>query len=268
MHLKAIPMASAKSDLKLRERAKDHLEQAKSLLGSPSETSARYAALELRLSIECLSYRLLEAYKSQASFDAVRKWQPDKMLKELVAVAGGVTSDLTITIDMGDGEPLVATEMRPDVKWIRSSWQLLGSYLHTPTIKQIIDNTEKSSSAISKKLQPIVEELERVLSSEVFDIVLEFGTAWPCSCGFMIHRSPAWLASNNITSCPDCGAEYEVHADNGEIKYRPIAADWRCELCGTGNQISMHKIKNKAKIACTECGADYELKEFFRMIRI
>ncbi|WP_156635508.1 hypothetical protein [Methylobacterium sp. Leaf123] len=260
-------MSKPKSDLKLRERAKEHLEQAKSLLASPTETNICYAALELRLCIECLAYRLLELYKPQSSFEAISKWQPDKMLKELVAVAGGVTSDLVIKIDFPGAETVEATEKRPDVKWVRSNWQALGSFLHTPTIHQMSKGRKKDSADAEARLQAIIEELDRIFSSEIFDIVLEFGTAWPCSCGFMINRSPHWLASNNRTSCSECGTEYEVYAADNEIRYRPIVIDWLCSECGTKNEIPIHKIKSNAECKCSFCGTNYKLKEQFRITK-
>ena len=68
-----------------RAEARQHLSAARSLLQGPGEAAARYACLELRMTIEAMTYELFQLYLKELPRSAMVHWQPGKVIRELLA---------------------------------------------------------------------------------------------------------------------------------------------------------------------------------------
>lgn len=104
-----------------RELAIQHLERCSRLIGEDNPETYRYACLELRMSIEAITYGLVAAYRPELSLSILRKWQPSKLMNELKNIDSYVENAPTISIQdptTGNWEALFEKEYRLSAKWL------------------------------------------------------------------------------------------------------------------------------------------------------
>jgi hypothetical protein len=82
-------------------------------------------------------------YLSEVPLRAVETWQPDKVLKELLAIDPKSASSYTLSMQRSASETEAAgswmqlgEDRRLPVDYLRKTYQALGSFLHVPTIRQ------------------------------------------------------------------------------------------------------------------------------------
>lgn len=83
--------------IQYRPQARQALERAKRQL---VEEQLRYAALELRLAMEALTYDRAQAYRKEPPLDAFAKGQPQKLMDALLEIDR--TAGSTYTLRMGE----------------------------------------------------------------------------------------------------------------------------------------------------------------------
>jgi hypothetical protein len=121
-----------------RQEADEALKRARIELSYNDDFRVKYAALELRIAIECLIYDKAETYDSE--IPAGRSaWQPGKLLLYLLKLDphAGSTITVSVEIEQGSGEfsPLGTHRVLSLVE-VKKFYDRLGSYLHNPTIER------------------------------------------------------------------------------------------------------------------------------------
>lgn len=249
-------------DLKLRERAQEHLRLALEHLSSGEDVRLRYAALELRMCIEAIVYNLLKLHRSEASLSLMGTWQPDKMLKELAETVRGITGRHDVEITIPEVGSVSFSEYRLDGPWVRRRYQKLGSLLHVPMLRQLENDSDSKPEKIQAQCEEIIQVLSSVLGSEGFDIKLDRLCGWPCGhdgCAYVIERDFDWFDTHRETTCPECGAVHIVEKGSDYIKNKIKTGDWLCTTCGTVNQTAIHKAVPGSIITCRFCEDSFEL---------
>ncbi len=105
--------------LPYRPRAREHLARAREDLARGDPYSTLAACLFLRMAIEALAYDLLEAYRAEVDFAAMRKWQPGKVIEELLEIDAGADRGVSLALHDADGtEILSGEERRLKADWI------------------------------------------------------------------------------------------------------------------------------------------------------
>src|SRR5262245_887190 len=91
----------------MRWSARECVDRAKTLLANGDEHSARYACLELRLTIEYLIYDQLQIYRDELPNDMVKKWQPRELIAAMLTVDphADVGGRLQVGPEVVPGEP-------------------------------------------------------------------------------------------------------------------------------------------------------------------
>jgi transcription elongation factor Elf1 len=239
-----------------------HLEKATALLGTGDDDDLIYACLELRKSLEAYSYDLLSRYLSEVPFRVVvRTWHADKIIKELLAIdpKAGSSSTLRIKRNATKTEPAgpwktLGEDRRLPVKYVRTSYQALGNFLHVPTIRQPIEidrleNARKKATEIRERLEKLTAAGRIVsnLSAEIF--------TFNCTeCEAPIARRKTFLAKGGPVECGNCGQGFDTEVQGeGCFFFIPLSFSWDCPRCQSLGQIVRSKAKDGLDVNCAHC---------------
>src|SRR5258705_488452 len=120
----------------LLQTSMNHVLTARQLLACEDEPHLRYAALELRMAIEQLFYKLLPSYREELPDDLLKQWQPKKLIDALIDCNPDVEQNFTLTFadELPDGKPgpamMVGRYKAVNRKLLRQYYHKLGSLLH------------------------------------------------------------------------------------------------------------------------------------------
>src|SRR5262245_33582340 len=124
------------SKTNFRNIARVRLEQAKAELASQDEQRVTYAALDLRMAIEGLTYDRAQAFREDIPPSEYGTWQPRKVMQLLLDI--DPLADQTVIFSVGV-EPLPGTRAQEmhclgtdrvfNLKSIREHYDALGSFL-------------------------------------------------------------------------------------------------------------------------------------------
>jgi hypothetical protein len=242
-----------------RIRAKEHFEKANSLLDSYDGASmARYAALELRLSIECVCYGLLYSFRNELSKSGFAKWQPKQVLNELLKIDERVTTAQKMSFqdpateewhDLGDWDH------RFTAVWAGKAHNALGNALHVPTINQLENGKPINTDVVVERCRKYLPEMKKVLESKSWHLHL-VGPRWKmnCDCGFEIHRRTEHITLGIEIICGECGRTYDVEeADDKYIRVQLRKLRWDCEHCGAQNGTLEIELAQNVMTECLNC---------------
>lgn len=190
-----------------------HIDRAKDLLNQDTETSLRYAALELRLSLEYIAYRQLQQYGDVFPSGVIGTWKPDQIVRLLASFdpISENEGELSFAIPPSNGGmptnwmSLGNTKAIPWRKF-RSYYQKLGSFLHAPAPKR----AGPERKPLSKDLfQDVVEAIENVMTASLIMAIQNVISAH-CECGTIIHIGEAEFIEGETLSCPNtkCNLPY------------------------------------------------------------
>lgn len=163
--------------INFRHIVKARLAQAKIELGSANDERLKYAALELRMAIEGITYDRAMAFKDEIPPSEFGTWQPKKLMQLLLDI--DPDADQTVTVSFSE-------EITPDVptkEWhtlgtdrvfnlnsIRAHYDALGSFVHLLSIKQIESAQTHGLQKLRRRCDVIVAEIEKVLASPIYNM--------------------------------------------------------------------------------------------------
>ena len=106
-----------------RTRARDAFDRAREHLTSGAPGRLRYAALELRLALEAVSYGTAQAYSEELPESAYEQWQPPKLVELLLEQDPGADQSVRVRIRPDGGGDLgwldLGTEQRMPLRVLR-----------------------------------------------------------------------------------------------------------------------------------------------------
>lgn len=255
-----------------RQRARDALERAKTEIASNDSERLKYAALELRMAIEAVTYERAQSYGDELPPSAYQTWQPKKLMQELLEIEPRADKPSSIAYGIEDvlGEPakhmtFLGAEQVFGLKSIKGHYDALGSYLHSPTLKQLEEKGSPDVARLKERCAEIVEALDAVLSSRVFNINFGNFTSIECmnsDCSKPIRKRHPHGVEVLAAKCYECDAEYEITADaNGKWLWRPIVEELSCptESCGEVFKRWNHEIKSGSQWCCQGCKNKFQL---------
>ena len=219
-----------------------------------------------------MCYGLLEAYRRELSVAAIRTWQADKVMRELVRTDPNVGYSRTLTIERSNKPPITFQDNRFNAKWARQSWQALGSFLHVPTINQIETKTESGgvekdyTQSMRTRCHEILNKVTEVLSSTAWNFIAGNFRKFSCDCGFeMLRRDETVIAEGQI-DCVDCGRIYDVEFKGGDtFKVNLQTIPWKCPHCNSDNEVATYVLKEGLLLRCSNCNEEYNLKSAWRL---
>lgn len=248
-----------------RHEARQSLARAKALLATQDEPSLRYAALELRMTMEAVVYDKMGAYKAeipQAEYDT---WQPTRVLKALLEIDPKADQSVTIAIGIEDtpGAPasqmsLLGAETPLNNKTLRGNYDAVGNYLHVPTIKQFATKGGADMTRLRERCEALVAALDAVLEGALFNVSIGQFTMIDCfRCGKEIRkRFTADSPKEMRATCIHCNAPHRVIADGDDYLWTSIAYDVPCgdTTCDGRTKVFEDQLAEWNTFECGKCG--------------
>jgi hypothetical protein len=260
------------TELGYRKLAQTHVDAAKTLLSSGKVEELKYAALELRMALEALIYDVA----SHFSDDFPQKhdnWKPKKLLEQLIAIDELCDKSLEFHIrEHHDGQAddegwaLIGEENRLSLKDVKKPYESLGSFLHTPTIKQLGIDSNYDAEKIRRRCEAAKVVAETVLSSTVWGLHLNSRTSIFCiSCEAKITRRVNNLVDENelplpkmSVNCSECDATYLITKEDGKIRWEPQCVQVPClsSSCDGQSTVWPRSIRYGKLVKCKICSAE------------
>ncbi|MES3707359.1 hypothetical protein QC590_03835 [Pseudomonas putida] len=220
-----------------RSRARSALASAQSELATDVDHRLKYAALELRMAIESVTYDRALAYKNEFPPHEYETWQPKKVMSVLLEIDSTADSDSTISIGVepSPGQKpevmnLLGTEVVFNLKTIKKHYDALGSYLHAPSLRQTVYGAGLDYKKMRKRCEEIAGILERVLASPVFNSTFGvFSSFECCECKVRIRRRMPRDKNTLEVDCFDCLASYTLtRTSDGQVRMDPHQHKMHC----------------------------------------
>jgi DNA-directed RNA polymerase subunit RPC12/RpoP len=251
-----------------RQQARDALGRAEHELASNSSERLKYAALELRMAMECLTYERAKTYASELPPTEYETWQPKKLMLLLLEIDPRTDKDSSIAYGVEDVPGKVAEVMTPlgaekvlNLSTIKKHYDALGSYLHAPTIRQLESGSPVDFKKLRLRCDQIVSEVEATLASPVWNINFGSFSEIPCMrCNQRVRKRIN--GPQEIAHCFGCGATYEVNeTPTKEINWRIIQQVITCQAPGCGKDIVLidADIEAGKSVKCPHCNARHTI---------
>lgn len=224
-------------DQNFRTLAKRALERAKTELHLNDDDRLKYAALELREALEALVYERATKYTEELPENEWQTWQARKLLITLVEL--DPYADQSGTLAYGEpgpsGEPpddwkVLGHERRLSLREVKNYYDRLGSYTHTPTIKQLENNSSPTPTKIRADCSKLVTVIDDVLASKIFNIDLANKVEHDCArCKTRIVRRIHPKAETLEAKCPSCEAGYTLTVlGDGKVQWESKDIEMAC----------------------------------------
>lgn len=255
-----------------RHLARESVGRARAELASGDRARLKFAALELRMAIEAVTYERAQSYRDEIPQAEYRTWQPKKVMQLLIDIEPRADKGSSIAYGIEEVPGVAAKKMTShgaeqvfDLCAIKAHYDALGSYLHMPTLTQLEEAGQPDLDKLRSRCMAIVGLLDGVLASPVFNI--NFGTfsAIACmnpDCGKTVRRRMPLGQTVLTTACLECAMGYEVSMDaDGKCLWRPILEEVQCPgpACDQVFKVSPGELMPGRRLACHSCGGRFQI---------
>ena len=257
-----------------RSLAKQALARAEAHISSGANEYLRYAALELRMCIEAITYDRAQGYEEVMPLDVIKTWQPQKLMKALVEIEPLTNEEPTVHfLDESLPEPswvLLGKEAIFSLQSIEEHIHPLGSFVHYPSLGQAAKGP--NFQKMRRRCVEIAEHLEKVLASPVFNPVVLNVVEIPCDeCGSTVLKHMPHKVIESVAQCFGCKAEYRIFAnEDGDYSSHRLGKKVPCpqQDCGGVMCISRESLKDGHEAACPICRSKFLLQSAFRLLPV
>lgn len=244
--------------------AREHLKRAGEQLDTRTDSTLKYAALELRMSMEAVTYDRAASFKEEFPTEEYDTWQPKKVMAVLLEIEPMADKDNTIAYGLEEdyGVPAnkmnaLGTEVVLNMGVLKKHYDALGSFLHILTIKSIKAGKKLDYDKLRKRCEEIRAYLVKVLSSPVFNSNLGFFASIECTeCKDIIRKRIPQGEESIRVECSNCDASYKVsNSDANQSNWHPLQQEIECASreCTKKIVVWEREIRLGAKWTCPEC---------------
>ena len=250
-------------NMNLRNKARTHLKAASEQLEAGYDSALKYAALELRMAMEAITYDRALSFKEEFPTEEYDTWQPKKVMAVLLEIDPMTDKDSTIAFGLEEKYGVQAKKMTSlgtetvlNMKVLKKHYDALGSFLHILTIKSMKSGETVNYEKMRKRCEEIKEYLNRVVRSPVFNSTLGAFSSIQCAeCGNKVRKRVS-QGENIHVECSNCVASYRLRrdADNQcvweSLQQKIECANTQCakEIVVWENEIRIEKYWN-----CLDC---------------
>lgn len=246
--------------------------RAQVLLAEATPERLRYAALELRLCMEALTYEKLRAFSNIVPEEVLRTtWQPPQAVKALLEFEP--SADQTFVLYAGrekeDGKPVkemkyVGTHSSLRLRWLRKHYNKLGNLLHSPADG---DPNSQDVTTLKEYLAEVIADLQEPLRSTITGGILREVFNFACFvCGKPVIANAETVREKKKAVClnPICKAEYFAELDEtGQSTFQLMVTLLKCvaEGCEGVAQVENRKLDVGAEFTCPKCSLRHVIVE-------
>lgn len=251
-----------------RTQARQALERAKKLLGEDAQL--RYAALDLRLAMEAMTYDRAQGYLQELPLGALAKWQPKQLMDALIEI--DPTAGSTYTLRIGEEPALgvapdtmttLGTDVVFGLKEIRRHYQAVSSFLHMPTMQQHSDGKGWDPEKVRSRLEEAAQKIDASLSSPVWNCTLgNFSNFECCRCDKPIHKRVPHGQTKLVANCIYCNAPHAGRLlDDAKFDWEPMMVPSPCPTpdCTHTFDLWQDEIKRGTCWECPQCHKRYRV---------
>ncbi len=249
-----------------RNSARRYLESSNSNLAKNLDASLKYAALDLRMAMEAITYDRALGYKDEFPPEEYETWQVKKVMAILLEIDPSADQDSSLFVGVEEEYGVPAKEMTPlgaekvlNLKLLKSHYDALGSYLHVQTIKSLRSGKLIDYKKMRSRCEEISTFLAEVLSSPVFNLTFGAFAAIDCSgCGKTIRKRSPVGAKKVLADCHECEASYTLAEEGDKVKWTPNLHELECGNpdCSFRVKLWHREVALGRKWVCAECGGD------------
>jgi hypothetical protein len=230
---------------------------AAAMLAREDDDSLRYAALELRRCIEAIVYEKLEVYDTLLPDGSVHRWQPPRAFDALIAIEPGAEETHAYAVapekefgKISEGAyRAVGVDKRPSAKWIKKTWNKLGSHLHAEWPFARAEKPHTSARTFLKKTLADIAPMARNSFTAMISMNIEF----PCAgCGENVRVMEKVVESSRTACCLTCGMPYRAEESDGNFTFIPDLPSFTCH-CGASTYVSPQQVKIGYRFSCRSC---------------
>jgi len=251
--------------LTYRHLAKSSLERAKIELNSNNDDRIKYAALELRMTLESIIFEIAKLYKEELTSLEFNQWQPKKLLQTLLNIdpSAGKSEGFSMGEQEAFGKPAkkmtdLGVDRRLTLKEVKKYYDKLGNFLHTNTLEQIEAGKYAPPAKMKQRCSEVISILDEVLESPIYSTRIKKTTKIKCfKCNKKIIRCIPDRIANIDAKCVDCSTEYFIKIDNeGVCTWTPQVTNVSCAnlKCSSSDKLFNVDIKEGNRWSCSDCG--------------
>jgi hypothetical protein len=162
-------------------------------------------------------------------------------------------------LPIGKLRPL-GEDLRFNMRWANKSYNTLGNFLHAPTLEQLEAGKEPEVTVIENRIAAIIEELDAVLASPIYNV--NFGNFFQIKCeccGTNIKRRADSIPKSGVV-CPNraCRAVYDVEKIETGFSYVIKTVQWDC-TCGHATYFPHNRLGLNSVFDCRGCGKTFQI---------
>ena len=248
-----------------RNLARTHLKYAEDELATELDHRLKYAALELRMAMEALTYDRALAYEDFPPRE-YETWQPRKVMSILLevdpmadkdsAVAAGIEEQYGVRASKMDS---LGSEKVLGMDTLKKHYDALGSFLHMPSMKDVREGKSLDFNKIRTRCEDIAVFIDQVLSSPIFNVNAgNFSTLDCIECGQPIRKRIPFGQKEVIAECYQCKSTYSIADEgNGKANWTPNQYKLKCAKDGCVQTIKVWKqvLKEGYSWKCNKCNS-------------
>ena len=243
--------------------ARQAYQAARILLDTHDDAQLMYAALELRRCIESVVYQKLQVYGAVLPEDSVYKWQAAQAFDALIEIEPDAEEPFTVAVGLQEAPdkpavgPLkvIGTDYRPNNRWVKKTWQKLGSYLHA---EWPFSKSNRPSVPPREFLANTFAELAPLVNSS-FTFAAWNVIEFDCSCCGAVAKVIDRVVERTLrATCFSCDLRYRAGKNGVGFTFYPDADPFTCE-CGAENFIPPHRVKIGYSFPCRACKRVFEI---------
>ena len=247
-----------------RSDARKHLKQSEIEIGSKDNDRLKYAALELRMAMEDLTYDRALSYKDELPPKEFATWQPRKLMAVLLEIDPMADKDSSLFIgqeeECGVPPPVMTSlgsEKVLNMATLRKHYHALGSYLHVLSLKQVLAEKSLDYDKMRSRCEEITEFIRQVLSSKVFNITVGSFSTLPCEkCGKPLRNRFPPGQDKVDAECFECEASYTlIDKGNNQVDWQSHKQEFKCgnKSCEGKNTFWYREIDIGKSWKCPDC---------------
>jgi hypothetical protein len=253
-----------------RQIARECVTRARPELATNEPHRLRYAALELRCSMEALTYDRALAFKEYIPPDEYKTWQPRKLMSVLMDIdpSIGSTSIISFGLQEERGKPAPRKNMKvlgTDVVLtsadLKKHYDAIGSYLHMPSLDQLQSGQVPHPAKLRERCEAVVRLVEKVLSSQLWNSFLgTIVTLDECmneNCKKPIRKRLPFGKDTLDAQCFACNVEYLITSEpDNRALWKPKMIDAPCSTPGCPEKMALwlHEVRPETRWLCRGCG--------------